>query len=101
MVLNYFSFKPISKSPLSKSTLICPIFAFPMSGICQKAQILIREILHVFLWLKFSPSLILNKIEHFETGSFVFKKMGSVRNIFVSGQLYFYFQILKPIANSH
>ncbi len=29
------------------------------------AQILILKILHVFLWLKFSPSLNLNKIEHF------------------------------------
>jgi prepilin-type N-terminal cleavage/methylation domain-containing protein len=28
------------------------------------AQILILKILHVFLWLKFSPSLNLNKIEH-------------------------------------
>jgi hypothetical protein len=33
------------------------------------AQILILEILNVFLWLKFSPSLTLSKIEHFETGS--------------------------------
>jgi len=32
--------------------------------LCQ-AQILILEILNVFLWLKFSPSLNLNKIEHF------------------------------------
>jgi hypothetical protein len=29
------------------------------------AQILILEILYVFLWLKFSPSLNLNEIEHF------------------------------------
>ncbi len=35
----------------------------------SQAQILILEILHVFLRLKFSPSLISNKIEHFETGS--------------------------------
>ncbi len=32
--------------------------------LCQ-AQILILKILDVFLWLKFSPSLNLNKIEHF------------------------------------
>ena len=32
--------------------------------LCQ-AQILILEILNVFLWLKFSPSLNLNEIEHF------------------------------------
>jgi len=39
-----------------------------MSGIyasLRQAQILILEILNVFLWLKFSPSLTLNKIEHF------------------------------------
>jgi len=31
----------------------------------RQAQILILEILNVFLWLKFSPSLNLNKNEHF------------------------------------
>jgi len=31
----------------------------------RQAQILILEILNVFLWLKFLPSLTLNKIEHF------------------------------------
>ena len=31
----------------------------------RQAQILILEILNVFLWLKFSPSLTLNKIDHF------------------------------------
>ncbi|MBW1821589.1 MAG: hypothetical protein JRI92_07460 [Deltaproteobacteria bacterium] len=35
----------------------------------RQAQILILEILRVFLWLKFSLSLISNKIEHFETCS--------------------------------
>jgi len=40
----------------------------------RQAQILILEILNVFLWLKFSPSLILNKIEHFENASIVNKK---------------------------
>ncbi|MBU4426249.1 MAG: hypothetical protein KKB35_05880, partial [Proteobacteria bacterium] len=30
-------------------------------------------ILNVFLWLKFSPSLILNKIEHFETASLYYE----------------------------
>jgi hypothetical protein len=35
----------------------------------RQAQILILEILHVFLWLKFSPSLNLNKLKRFETGS--------------------------------
>jgi len=37
-------------------------------SLCQ-AQILILKILNVFLWLKFSPSLILDELEHFETGS--------------------------------
>jgi len=41
----------------------------PFAQYLRQAQILILEILHVFLWLKFSPSLILNKIEHFETAS--------------------------------
>jgi len=35
----------------------------------RQAQISILEILNVFLWLKFSPSLILNKLKRFETGS--------------------------------
>ena len=35
----------------------------------RQAQILILEILNVFLRLKFSPSLILNKLKRFETGS--------------------------------
>ena len=33
-------------------------------SLCQ-AQISILEIFHIFLWLKFSPSLTLAKIEHF------------------------------------
>jgi hypothetical protein len=50
-----------------------------MSGIyasLQQAQILILEILNVFLWLKFSPSLFLNKIEHFETASNSIRRYG-------------------------
>ena len=43
----------------------------PFAQYLRQAQILILEILNVFLWLKFSPSLILNKIEHFETASLV------------------------------
>ena len=35
----------------------------------RHAQILILEIFNIFLWLKFSPSLTLSKIERFETGS--------------------------------
>jgi len=41
----------------------------PFAQYLRQAQILILEILNVFLWLKFSPSLILIKIEHFETAS--------------------------------
>jgi len=50
------------KGPINLLDLcITPPFA---QFLCQ-AQILILKILHVFLWLKFSPSLNLNKIEHF------------------------------------
>ncbi len=41
--------------------------------LCQ-AQILILEILNVCLWLKFSPSLNLNKIEHFSKVSKTLQK---------------------------
>jgi hypothetical protein len=41
----------------------------PFAQSRRQAQILILEILKVFLWLKFSPSLTLDKTEHFETGS--------------------------------
>ena len=34
-------------------------------NICVELRILILEILNVFLWLKFSPALILQKISHF------------------------------------
>jgi hypothetical protein len=37
----------------------------PFAQLLRQAQILSLEILNVFLWLKFSPSLALNKIEHF------------------------------------
>ena len=37
----------------------------PFAQFLRQAQILILEILNVFLWLKLSPSLNLNKIEHF------------------------------------
>ena len=41
----------------------------PFSQSRRQAQILILEISNIFLWLKFSPSLILNKIEHFSKAS--------------------------------
>jgi len=53
--MSYFT-EPISKRP-------------PFVRYLRQAQILILEILHVFLWLKFSPFLISTKIEHFENGS--------------------------------
>jgi len=37
----------------------------------RQAKILILEILHVFLWLKFLSSLNLKKLKRFETGSFI------------------------------
>jgi len=37
----------------------------PFAQFRRQAQILILKILNVFLWLKFSPSLDLNKIERF------------------------------------
>ncbi len=47
--------------------------------LCQ-AQILILKILNVFLWLKSSPSLNLNKIEHFSKVSL---RLRHVRNTFL------------------
>ncbi len=41
----------------------------PFAQSLRHAQILILEILYVFLWLKFLRSLTLDKIEHFEIGS--------------------------------
>jgi len=43
----------------------------PFARSLRQAQILILEISNIFLWLKFSPFLTSNKIEHFETGSVV------------------------------
>ncbi len=43
----------------------------PFARSLRQAQILILEIFIIFLRLKFSPSLISNKIEHFEIGSFI------------------------------
>jgi hypothetical protein len=41
----------------------------PFAQSMRQAQILLLAILNVFLWLKFSPSLTLNKIERFEAAS--------------------------------
>ena len=37
----------------------------------RQVQILILEIFYIFLWLKLSPSLTLDKLERFENGSVV------------------------------
>jgi len=41
----------------------------PFARSLRQAKILILEIFYIFLWLKFFPSLISNKIGHFEIGS--------------------------------
>ena len=58
---------PISCCPLLQTRFIIRDLCKPLNFVqflCQ-TQILILKILDVFLWLKFSPSLNLNKIEHF------------------------------------
>ena len=50
-----------------------PLFA----QLLRHAQILILEIFNIFLLLKFSPSLYLNKIEHFSKLSKTLKHIGS------------------------
>ncbi|MBW2197543.1 MAG: hypothetical protein JRF58_06725 [Deltaproteobacteria bacterium] len=46
----------------------------------RQAQIVILEIRHVFLWLKSSPSLNLNKNEHFSKVSLA-RVLPSARNL--------------------
>ncbi len=69
--------RPLQNAPF------CPISVSPMSGIYQQAQIFILKILNVWMpvpinylsgWLKFSPALNLNKIEHFSKVSETFEK---------------------------
>jgi len=43
-----------------------------LSSARRRAQILVLEILNVFLWLRFSPFLTSGNFEHFETGSRIF-----------------------------
>jgi len=40
----------------------------------RQAQISILKIFNIFLWLKFSLSLTLNKIEHFSKVSFIVRR---------------------------
>ncbi len=53
------------KQSFRRGNFKTPLF---IQSLCR-AQILILEIFNIFLWLKFSPSLTLDKIEHFETAS--------------------------------
>jgi hypothetical protein len=48
--------------------------------LCQ-AQIFILKILNVFLWLKLSPSLNLNKIEHFSKVSYIWILLGKIDGV--------------------
>ena len=52
--------------PFSKDLYKTSLFALFL----RQTQILILEILNVLLWLKFSPSLNLNKNKHFSKASF-------------------------------
>ncbi len=56
---------PLFLRLVSRELRPTPSGGFPVSQSLCHAQILILEILNVFLRLKFSPSLILNKIWHF------------------------------------
>ena len=47
----------------------------PFAQSLRQAQTLILKILNVFLWLKFSPFLTLNKIEHFSKVSMDLQKV--------------------------
>ena len=63
-------FLEIEEKPLSVNNNLRANFKTPQfdQSLCQ-VKILILEILNVFLRLKFSPSLTLNKLKRFETGS--------------------------------
>jgi hypothetical protein len=69
----YSSKKVVPKKDLWKM----PPFA---QSLCQ-AQISILEIFNIFLWLKFSPSLTLNKIEHFSKVSKIAITGGNIEKI--------------------
>jgi hypothetical protein len=85
-----------------QNVLFCPISASPLSGIyasLRQAQILILEILNVFLRLKFSPSLILNPAvsgKHFETASMVYTSFFVTVHGFKGSRLPFYCLFNNP-----
>ena len=57
----------------------------PFAQSLRQTQILILEILNVLLWLKFSPSLTLNEIDHFSKVShnkgFIIRDQQDKKNI--------------------
>ena len=63
----------VSQSP-TRDLCKTPLFA----QFLRQSQILILEILNVFLWFKFSPSLNLNKNEHFSKVSTLQMKLPPV-----------------------
>ncbi len=67
-------------------------FCLRQRTLADQAQILILEILYVFLWLKFSPSLNLNKNEHFSKVS-MFELMSEAQ---LSRSPEFKFKSAKP-----
>ena len=65
----------------------------------RQAQILILKILTVFLWLKFSPSLTLNKIEHFSKVSISEKPPGYLAAPAVTYPINTFWRIIKPLKH--
>ena len=56
---------------------------FPfVQSLCQ-TQISILEIFHIFLWLKFSPSLTVNKTEHFPKVPLVSELKKELKTLYV------------------
>jgi hypothetical protein len=78
----------------------------PFAQFLRQAQILILKILGVFLRLKFSPSLNLNKIEGFEMASIVLKfgsRLGQIINDGAKRHInfrHFKLQTFFPTANT-
>ncbi|OEU62268.1 MAG: hypothetical protein BBJ57_10230 [Desulfobacterales bacterium PC51MH44] len=77
-MVHYFIIEPVSKRPLSKSALICPISASPMSGIFASTgsnfnprNTLCIPVVKIFAFLDFEQISADFEIEHFETGSII------------------------------
>jgi len=67
-------------SSVERSRDLC--ITSPFAQFLRQAQILILEISNIFLWLKFSPSLNLNKIEHSAKVSSLVSLSGYIGKIF-------------------